>query len=73
MKDGEGVTKFLEVYVKGVNSKEKARQLARSVTTSNLVKTAFFGEDANWGRILAAMGYAGVEFNPAGCNNGICQ
>ncbi len=64
VKDGEGVSKFLEIYIKGVSSKDKARKLARSVTTSNLVKTAFFGEDANWGRILAAMGYAGVEFNP---------
>lgn len=62
--DGEGVTKVLALTVKGAASFESARILARAVLNSLLVKTAFFGEDANWGRILAAMGYAGVSFDP---------
>ena len=62
--DGEGVTKVLALTVKGAASFESARVLARAVLNSLLVKTAFFGEDANWGRILAAMGYAGVSFDP---------
>uniref|UniRef100_UPI00272AD4CE bifunctional ornithine acetyltransferase/N-acetylglutamate synthase n=1 Tax=Vallitalea guaymasensis TaxID=1185412 RepID=UPI00272AD4CE len=62
--DGEGVTKFIEVSVKGAKDKEDARLLSKSVITSNLVKTAFFGEDANWGRILCAMGYSSAEFDP---------
>jgi len=61
--DGEGATKFLEVCVKGAKTKADAKQLCMSILTSNLVKTAFFGNDANWGRILAAMGYSGVYFN----------
>ena len=64
--DGEGATKFLEVNIKGAKDEKSAKILAKSVITSNLVKTAFFGEDANWGRILAALGYSGVEFNPEG-------
>lgn len=62
--DGEGVTKFLEVTVKGATSKEAAKTIAKSIITSNLVKTAFFGEDANWGRVLCAMGYSGAAFDP---------
>ena len=62
--DGEGVTKVIEVQVDGASSEEDARKLAKSVITSNLVKTAFFGEDANWGRILCAMGYSGANFDP---------
>lgn len=64
--DGEGATKFLEVNIKGAKDEKSAKILAKSVITSNLVKTAFFGEDANWGRILAALGYSGVKFNPEG-------
>lgn len=64
IKDGEGITKFIEVDVNGAKSKEDAKKVAKSVITSNLVKTAFFGEDANWGRVLCAMGYSGVEFDP---------
>ena len=64
VKDGEGAKKFIEVKVSGAASKKDARLLSKSVITSNLVKTAFFGEDANWGRILAAMGYSGANFNP---------
>lgn len=62
--DGEGVTKVLEVVIKGAATKDDARKIAKSVICSNLVKTAFFGEDANWGRILAAAGYSGASFNP---------
>ncbi len=63
VKDGEGATKLLEVEVQQVASFERGKSLAKSILTSSLVKTAFFGEDANWGRILAAMGYAGVPFD----------
>lgn len=61
-RDGEGATKLVEIKVKGAPSVSAARAIARSISTSNLVKTAIFGEDANWGRILAAAGYAGVPF-----------
>lgn len=63
IKDGEGASKFLEVQIKNAKTKEDARKLAKSIVSSNLVKTAFFGEDANWGRILAAMGYSGANFD----------
>ncbi len=63
VKDGEGATKLLEVQLTGAATYEQGKTLAKSILTSSLVKTAFFGEDANWGRILAAMGYAGVAFN----------
>jgi glutamate N-acetyltransferase/amino-acid N-acetyltransferase len=66
VRDGEGAGKFLEVQVKGAMDKITAQTLARSVITSSLVKTAFFGSDANWGRILCAMGYSGASFNPSG-------
>lgn len=62
--DGEGATKLLTVAVEGAANKEEAKKLAKSIISSNLVKTAVFGSDANWGRILCAMGYAGVEFDP---------
>ncbi len=62
--DGEGATKLLEVTVNGAATKEEAAALSKSIITSNLVKTAVFGNDANWGRILCAMGYAGVNFDP---------
>ncbi len=64
VRDGEGATKLLEVNIKGVADFTSGKTLAKSVLTSTLVKTAFFGADANWGRIFAAMGYAGVPFNP---------
>ena len=64
VKDGEGATKFLEVIVNGAKDVDSARILGKSVINSSLVKTAFFGEDANWGRILAALGYSGIEFIP---------
>ncbi|MEM4271053.1 MAG: bifunctional ornithine acetyltransferase/N-acetylglutamate synthase [Candidatus Pacearchaeota archaeon] len=56
VKDGEGATKFLEISVEGANSKEKAINIARAIANSNLVKTAFFGENLNWGRIISAAG-----------------
>jgi len=63
-KDGEGATKLIEVLVKGARSEEEAVQAANAVANSNLVKTAIHGADANWGRVLAAVGYSGIEFNP---------
>nr|WP_303244364.1 bifunctional ornithine acetyltransferase/N-acetylglutamate synthase [uncultured Cellulosilyticum sp.] len=63
-KDGEGATKLLEVNLKGAKSFEEGKTIAKSILTSNLVKTAFFGEDANWGRVFCAMGYSGVPFDP---------
>jgi glutamate N-acetyltransferase/amino-acid N-acetyltransferase len=62
--DGEGCTALFEVTVKGAESKAQAVTLAKSVITSNLTKAAIFGHDANWGRILCAMGYSGAEFDP---------
>lgn len=65
VKDGEGATKFISVKVTGARSEQEAVTAARAVANSPLVKTAFYGEDANWGRILAAVGYAGIDFSPA--------
>lgn len=64
VRDGEGATKLVRVQVEGAASEADALAVARSVATSALVKTAFFGADANWGRIIAAAGYAGVEIDP---------
>ncbi|MBP5328836.1 MAG: bifunctional glutamate N-acetyltransferase/amino-acid acetyltransferase ArgJ [Spirochaetaceae bacterium] len=61
--DGEGAERLIECVVTGAASVESARKLARSVISSNLVKAAFFGKDANWGRILCAMGYSGEKFD----------
>ncbi len=63
-RDGEGATKLVEIEVKGAASDNDAVIAARSVANSNLVKTPIHGEDANWGRILAALGYSGVELFP---------
>lgn len=62
--DGEGATALFEVTVKGADTKEQAKTLAKSVVCSNLTKAAIAGHDANWGRILCAMGYSGAEFDP---------
>lgn len=62
--DGEGAEHLVECRVAGAASVEAARILAKSVISSNLVKAAFFGKDANWGRILCAMGYSGGSFTP---------
>lgn len=63
-KDGEGATKLIEVNVTGAQNSESARMIAKSIVGSSLVKTAIFGEDPNWGRIIAAAGYADTTFNP---------
>jgi glutamate N-acetyltransferase / amino-acid N-acetyltransferase len=63
-RDGEGATRLVEVVVEGARDEASAAALARSVVGSNLVKAAVFGEDANWGRVLNAMGYSGVSFDP---------
>lgn len=63
--DGEGATKFVEIHVTEALSEADAVCAARSIANSNLVKTAINGEDANWGRILAAVGYSGIDFDPA--------
>lgn len=62
--DGEGCTALFEVKIVGAESKEQAVTLAKSVITSSLTKAAIFGHDANWGRILCAMGYSGAQFDP---------
>ncbi len=62
--DGEGATKLIEANVKGAANEEEARKIALSVVSSNLLKAAIFGEDANWGRVLCAMGYSGADFDP---------
>lgn len=62
--DGEGATALFETKVIGAQSKEQAKILAKSVICSNLTKAAIFGHDANWGRILCAMGYSGAKFDP---------
>jgi glutamate N-acetyltransferase/amino-acid N-acetyltransferase len=64
VRDGEGATKLVHIRVLGAASRADAQQAARSIATSSLVKTAFFGEDANWGRIIAAVGYSGAEVDP---------
>ena len=64
VRDGEGATKLVRIEVEGAVDDSEALVAARSIATSQLVKTAFFGEDANWGRIIAAAGYAGVDLDP---------
>jgi glutamate N-acetyltransferase/amino-acid N-acetyltransferase len=62
--DGEGSTKLVEYRVAGAKTKDDARKIVRTVSNSNLVKTAVFGSDPNWGRIVAAAGRSGVDFEP---------
>lgn len=62
-RDGEGATKLIQVDVTGASDDLSARMVAKSIVGSSLVKTAIFGEDANWGRIIAAIGYAGVDID----------
>ncbi|THJ24621.1 MAG: bifunctional glutamate N-acetyltransferase/amino-acid acetyltransferase ArgJ [Nitrospira sp. CG24E] len=64
-RDGEGVTKVVKIEVTGAATVAKAQQVAYTIATSNLVKTALFGEDANWGRVMAAIGRAGVPITPS--------
>jgi len=61
--DGEGATKFVQIDVTGTRSRNEAARIARSIADSPLVKTALNGEDPNWGRIVSAAGYAGVELD----------
>jgi len=68
VRDGEGATKFVEIYVKGALSDNDAHAIANTVANSNLVKTALFGEDANWGRIIAAAGRAKVPLDQGKIN-----
>ena len=63
-RDGEGATKLVEIAVAGARTTSEAEQVARAVAYSPLVKTAFFGEDANWGRIICAAGYSGIAIDP---------
>jgi len=64
VRDGEGATKFIEVLIEGAPNREDAKRAAYAIAHSPLVKTAFFGEDANWGRILCALGHSGAQINP---------
>jgi len=64
VRDGEGATRFIEINVRGARAEAEARQVARTVATSLLVKTAIYGGDANWGRIICAVGYSGVAIDP---------
>jgi len=64
VKDGEGATKLVEIIIRGALNDKDAYKIADTISNSNLVKTALFGEDANWGRILAAAGRAGVKIDP---------
>lgn len=64
-KDGEGATKFLAVRVEGAATLEDARLAAKTIAGSSLVKAAIYGKDANWGRMICALGYSGARFNPA--------
>ena len=64
VRNGEGVTKFVTIQVEGAVSDDEAHQIANSIAKSPLVKTAFFGHDANWGRILCAVGYSGATVDP---------
>jgi len=65
VKDGEGATKFVEITVRGAKNPVEARRAASAVAKSSLVKTALFGEDANWGRIMAVLGSCGVDMDEA--------
>jgi glutamate N-acetyltransferase/amino-acid N-acetyltransferase len=67
-RDGEGATKLIEVTVSGALSENNAQVIAKTIVGSSLVKTAVFGEDANWGRIVSAVGYSGVPLNPDSIN-----
>lgn len=64
VRDGEGATKLVTIRVEGAENDEEAQLAARTIANSNLVKTAFFGEDANWGRIIGALGRSGASFDP---------
>lgn len=68
VRDGEGATKFVEIHVSGANTNDDAMTVARAIAMSDLCKTAFFGQDPNWGRIACAAGYSGIAFRPDALN-----
>ncbi|KAJ3346202.1 hypothetical protein HDU83_003307 [Entophlyctis luteolus] len=68
VRDGEGATKFLDIQVENARTFEEAKAVAVSIAKSPLVKTAMFGQDANWGRIVCAVGYSGVDIDPTKVN-----
>ncbi|GAE35414.1 glutamate N-acetyltransferase [Halalkalibacter akibai JCM 9157] len=70
-RDGEGATKLIEVQVKGALTDEDAGKIAKKIVGSDLVKSAIYGTDANWGRIICAIGYSGCEINPDTIDIGI--
>jgi glutamate N-acetyltransferase/amino-acid N-acetyltransferase len=72
VQDGEGASKVLRVHVRGAASEADAKAAARTVGHSQLVKTAMYGQDANWGRIVAALGRAGVAFSPLNVSVSLC-
>ncbi len=72
VQDGEGSSKVIEICVQGARSKADAERVARTVGHSQLVKTALYGRDANWGRIVAAVGRSGAEFDPAAVRVSLC-
>ncbi|MCY3792115.1 MAG: bifunctional glutamate N-acetyltransferase/amino-acid acetyltransferase ArgJ [Gemmatimonadetes bacterium] len=71
-RDAEGSSKLITIAVRGAATEAEARQVGIAVANSSLVKTAAFGNDPNWGRILCAMGYAGVEFDPERARVSLC-
>lgn len=71
-RDAEGSSKLITIAVRGAATEAEARQVGIAVANSSLVKTAAFGNDPNWGRILCAMGYAGVDFDPARAHVSLC-
>ncbi|MDR1242761.1 MAG: bifunctional glutamate N-acetyltransferase/amino-acid acetyltransferase ArgJ [Deltaproteobacteria bacterium] len=72
VQDGEGATKVIRIKVQGAKTAQDAERIARSIGHSPLVKTAMFGQDANWGRIVCALGYSKAAFNPATATLKIC-
>ena len=66
--DGEGATKFVEIRVRNARSEADAKLAAEAVGNSVLCKTAWFGNDPNWGRVVAALGYSGAQFDPDKCD-----
>jgi len=71
-RDGEGATKFVEILVRGAEKYEDARRVAKAIAHSALVKTALYGEELNWGRIICAVGYSGVSFDPDEISLSLC-
>jgi glutamate N-acetyltransferase / amino-acid N-acetyltransferase len=71
-RDGEGATKFVEILVRGAENFEDARRVAKAIAHSSLVKTALYGEELNWGRIICAVGYSGVPFDPEEISLSLC-